>query len=146
MEQRPTAVTLGVADLQRARRFYEKGLGWSASLTGNKDVVFFQANGLVIALWGRANLAKDANLIDDSGGFSGIALAHNARSREEVDAVLAKAGHAGARILKPGQDTFWGGMPATSPIPTAICGKSPGIRSGRSMTPAMSNCRNRSNQ
>ena len=71
--------------------------------------MFFQANGLVIALWGRANLAKDANLNDESGGFSGIALAHNARSREEVDAVLAKAGHAGARILKPGQETFWGG-------------------------------------
>jgi catechol 2,3-dioxygenase-like lactoylglutathione lyase family enzyme len=109
MEQRLTAVTLGVADLQRARRFYEKGLGWSASLAGDKDVAFFQANGLVIALWGRANLAKDANLKDDGGGFSGIALAHNVRSREEVDAVLAKAGHAGARILKPGQDTFWGG-------------------------------------
>jgi uncharacterized protein len=109
MEQRLTAVTLGVADLQRARRFYEKGLGWSASLAGDKDVAFFQANGLVIALWGRANLAKDANLIDDGGGFSGIALAHNVHSREEVDAVLAKAGHAGARILKPGQETFWGG-------------------------------------
>lgn len=109
MEQRLTAVTLGVADLQRARRFYEQGLGWSASLTSNKDVVFFQANGLVIALWGRANLAKDANLIDEGGGFSGIALAHNARSREEVDAVLARAGHAGARVLKPGRETFWGG-------------------------------------
>jgi catechol 2,3-dioxygenase-like lactoylglutathione lyase family enzyme len=109
MEQRLTAVTLGVADLQRARHFYEKGLGWSASLTSNKDVVFFQANGLVIALWGRANLAKDANLIDEGGGFSGIVLAHNARSREGVDAVLAKAGQAGARILKPGQETFWGG-------------------------------------
>jgi len=109
MEQRLTAVTLGVADLQRARRFYEKGLGWTASLAGDKDVAFFQANGLVIALWGRGNLAKDANLVDDGGGFSGIALAHNVRSREEVDAVLAKAGHAGARILKPGQETFWGG-------------------------------------
>jgi uncharacterized protein len=109
MEQRLTAVTLGVADLQRARRFYEKGLGWSASLASNKDVVFFQANGLVIALWGRADLAKDANVANDGDGFSGIALAHNARSKEEVDAVLAKAGHAGARILKPGQKTFWGG-------------------------------------
>jgi len=109
MEQRLTAVTLGVADLQRARRFYEKGLGWTASLAGNKDVVFFQANGLVIALWGRGNLANDANLVDDGGGFSGIALAHNVRSREEVDGVLAKASHAGARILKPGQETFWGG-------------------------------------
>ena len=109
MEQRLTAVTLGVADLQRARRFYEKGLGWSASLASNKDVVFFQANGLVIALWGRADLAKDANVANDGDGFSGIALAHNVRSKEDVDAVLAKAGHAGARILKPGQETFWGG-------------------------------------
>jgi len=109
MEQRMTAVTLGVADLQRARRFYEKGLGWSASLASDKNVVFFQANGLVIALWGRADLAKDANVANDGDGFSGIALAHNVRSKEDVDAVLAKAGHAGARILKPGQDTVWGG-------------------------------------
>lgn len=109
MEQRLTAVTLGVADLQRARRFYETGLGWNASQAGDKDVAFFQANGLVIALWGRANLAEDANVKDDGEGFSGIALAHNVRSREEVDAVLAKAGHAGGRILKPGQDTPWGG-------------------------------------
>ena len=82
---------------------------WTASLAGDKDVAFFQANGLVIALWGRADLAKDANLVDEGGGFSGIALAHNVRSREEVDAVLAKADHAGARILKPGKDTSWGG-------------------------------------
>ena len=59
MEQRVTVITLGVADLQRARRFYEKGLGWSASLAGDKDVAFFQANGIVIALWIRDLLAKD---------------------------------------------------------------------------------------
>lgn len=109
MEQRLSVVTLGVADIAKSRKFYEKGLGWNPSSASNEDVVFFQAGGIVFALWRRAALAKDANLVDDGEGFSGIALAHNVRSREEVDAVLAKAGHAGARILKPGQDTFWGG-------------------------------------
>ena len=109
MEQRVTVITLGVADLQRARRFYEKGLGWSASLAGDKDVAFFQANGIVVALWIRDHLAKDANVVDDGEGFSGIALAHNVRSSEEVDAVLSKAAHAGARVLKPGKKTDWGG-------------------------------------
>ena len=109
MEQRLSVVTLGVADLPRARRFYEKGLGWTPSVAGNEHVVFFQVGGMVISLWSRAELAKDARVADDGEGFSGIALAHNVRERGEVDRVIAKAGHAGARILKPAEDTFWGG-------------------------------------
>ncbi len=107
MEQRLSVVTLGVADLERSRRFYE-ALGWKR---GNKhdEVVFFQLNGMVLSLWSRASLAADANLRDDGGGFAGIVLAYNARSREDVDAVLAEAERAGARILKPAGDAFWGG-------------------------------------
>ena len=108
MEQRLSLVTLGVADLERSRRFYEEGLGWKR---GNKDegVVFFQLPGSILALWSRASLAEDAGLPDSGTGFSGIALAYNARSREEVDAVLAEAEAAGARILKRAAETFWGG-------------------------------------
>jgi uncharacterized protein len=111
MEQRLSVVTLGVADIERARRFYEEGLGWRR---GNRhpEVVFFQLPGMVLALFSRAALASDAGLPAEAGagsGFGGITLAFNARSREEVDAVLAEAEAAGARILKPAADAFWGG-------------------------------------
>ena len=108
MEQRLSLVTLGVADLKRARRFYEDGLGWRAG-NDHAEVVFYQLGGMVLALWGREALAQDAHLSDVGSGFGGIALAYNARSREEVDAVLAEAKAAGAKILKPAEDAFWGG-------------------------------------
>jgi catechol 2,3-dioxygenase-like lactoylglutathione lyase family enzyme len=106
VDQRVSLITLGVADLALARRFYER-LGWRR---GNAEaaVVFFQAGGSVLALWSRQALAEDAG-VSDSGGFGGIALAYNARSRAEVDAVLAEAVAAGARLLKAAADTFWGG-------------------------------------
>ena len=106
MDQRLSLVTLGVADLARSLRFYET-LGWKR---GNRDdgVVFFQLPGMIFALWSRQSLAEDAH-VKDNGGFGGIALAYNARSKAEVDAVLAEAKAAGATILKPAQDVFWGG-------------------------------------
>lgn len=108
MEQRLSLVTLGVADLDRARRFYETGLGWERN---NKDegVVFYQLPGMILGLWSREALAGDAGVMDDGAGFSGIVLAYNTRSREEVDAVLAEAQAAGGRILKSAEETFWGG-------------------------------------
>ncbi len=107
MEQRVSLVTLGVADLDRSRRFYEDGLGWKR---GNKEesVIFFQLPGAVLALWSRASLAEDAGLAEAGSGFGGIVLAYNARSREDVDAVLGEAEKAGARLLKRGAETFWG--------------------------------------
>jgi uncharacterized protein len=108
MEQRLSLVTLGVADLERARRFYEDGLGWRRG-NNHPEVVFFQIGGAVLALWRRDALAKDAGLPDAGSGFGGITLAYNARTREEVDAVLAEAEAAGANILKPAEDAFWGG-------------------------------------
>ena len=108
MEQRVSIVTLGVADLRRSREFYER-LGWRRSMAKAEGVVFFQAGGMALALYPRHELAKAANIAADGQGFSGIALAYNARSREEVDSVIAQAAVAGAKILKPAQEAFWGG-------------------------------------
>ena len=107
MEQRLSLVTLGVADLGRAREFYE-ALGWTTRAEPGDDVVFFQAGGVVVALWGRDQLAEDSE-VEDSGGWGGVTLAHNVRSPAEVDAVMAEAEAAGARIGRPAGETFWGG-------------------------------------
>ena len=106
MEQRVSLVTLGVNDVARARAFYE-ALGWQVGWTDD-DVVFFQAGGMIVALWGRADLAEDSSVQDD-GGWGGMTLAHNVRSPAEVDAVLAEAEAAGATIGRYGAETFWGG-------------------------------------
>ena len=108
MQPRLTLVTLGVADLPKARAFYE-AWGWKASSASQPSVVFFQANGLALALFGRADLAEDAHVEDKPTGFAAITLAYNARSKEEADAVYAGALAAGARAAKPLQDVFWGG-------------------------------------
>ena len=108
MEQRLSIVTLGVDDLARSRDFYER-LGWERSAKSSDGVAFFRAGGAVLALYPRAALAEDAHVPAEGSGFGGVTLAHNARSREEVDAVLAEAQAAGARLLKPAQDVFWGG-------------------------------------
>jgi len=107
MEQRLSLVTLGVRDLPRAKRFYE-ALGWTSGAAPADDVVFFQAGCMIVALWGRDQLAEDT-VVEDSGGWGGITLAYNARSPAEVDAVLAEAEAAGATIPRAGAETFWGG-------------------------------------
>jgi uncharacterized protein len=106
VEQRLSLITLGVADTARARAFYE-ALGWSGE-SPDGDVVFFQAGGMIVGLWGRDQLAEDSGVVDD-GGWGGITLAHNVRSPEEVDAVLAQAEAAGATIPRRGAATAWGG-------------------------------------
>lgn len=108
MEQRLSLVTLGVADLARARHFYEEGLGWSRGNT-EEEVAFYQLNGLILALWTRPDLAGDANITDTGATFSGMALAFNTRSHDEVDEVLAEAAAAGGSIVKPAEEVFWGG-------------------------------------
>ena len=100
-------ITLGVADLGRSRAFY-KTLGWTTSAEPGSDVVFFQAGGLIVALWDRGQLAQDSGVVD-GGGWGGITLAHNVRSPAEVDAVLVEAEAAGATIPRAGAKTFWGG-------------------------------------
>ena len=107
MEQRVSVITLGVRDLARARAFYE-ALGWSSSAAPEDDVAFFQAGGLVVALWDRARNAEDSTMTD-GGGWGGVTLAHNVRSPAEVDAVIEEARRAGATIGREPAETFWGG-------------------------------------
>ena len=108
MEQRLSIVTLGVADVARARGFYE-ALGWIASASSNDEIVFFQLTGMALALYAGDDLAGDARVAPGGAGSARVTLAHNARDRAEVDALLAEAERAGATILKPAEDVFWGG-------------------------------------
>jgi catechol 2,3-dioxygenase-like lactoylglutathione lyase family enzyme len=98
MEQRISLVTLGVEDLPRARAFYE-ALGWSGAQQPDSSVAFFQAGGMVFGLWTALG----------GHGAPGIELAHNVRSPEEVDAVLAEAERAGATIARVAARADWGG-------------------------------------
>ena len=110
MEQRLSLITLGVRDLAASRAFYE-GLGWKTNAGPEDDVVFFQAGGLVVALWGREQLAEDSG-VEDSGGWGGVTLAYNTRSPDEVDSVIEEARRAGGRIPREPGETFWGGYSA----------------------------------
>jgi catechol 2,3-dioxygenase-like lactoylglutathione lyase family enzyme len=107
MDQRISLITLGVADLARARAFYER-LGWQGQEV--EETVFFQIGGAAMVLWARQKVADDAGIEDrTTDGFGGVTLAHNVRSPAEVDAVLSAADAAGAVITKPAQETFYGG-------------------------------------
>ncbi len=107
MDQRVSLITLGVTDLSRAKGFYE-ALGWRAAGEAAQDVVFFQAGGMIVALWDRAELAKDS-AVRDAGGWGGVTLAYNVSSPEAVDAVISEARAAGAVIGREPATTFWGG-------------------------------------
>ena len=108
MEQRLSLITLGVADLAASIGFYEQ-LGWKRSMRGAEGVAFFQAGGMVVSLYPFADLAADAGLQPERSGSAAVALAYNARSKAEADAVIAEAARAGAIMVKPAADTFWGG-------------------------------------
>jgi len=108
MEQRLSMVTLGVADVAASRRFYE-ALGWQAVKFDSTDVCFFRMGGVVLGLYGRAALADDAGVTNETCGFSAVTIAWNGRSEVEVDAALKTAAAAGATIVKPAQKVFWGG-------------------------------------
>ena len=101
-------ITLGVRDLKRARDFYEIGLGFPR-VESPPEVVFFSLNGSWLGLYPREDLAKDASVSSKGEGFSGIALAHNVLSSEEVDELLTFAVSAGGTLVKPGQKAVWGG-------------------------------------
>jgi uncharacterized protein len=107
MEQRISITTLGVADLARSRAFYE-ALGWRGQEV--QETVFFQAGGQALVLWGREELAADSGLDDDPGcSFGGIVLAHNVRTRDEVDDIVERAATAGATVTREPAETFYGG-------------------------------------
>ena len=103
-------LTLGVRDLARSVAFYRDGLGFSQTDIGSDETAWFKmGGGVVLSLYGRDRLAGDADLSPEGSGFCGISLAHNVREREEVDQVMAHAAAAGARIVKPAYEIFWGG-------------------------------------
>jgi catechol 2,3-dioxygenase-like lactoylglutathione lyase family enzyme len=107
MEQRISLITLGVADVPRARAFYVR-LGWTGQEA--EETVFIQAGAIVLVLWGRDKLALDCGIADDrAAGFGGFALAHNVRSEAEVDDAIAVAEGAGATVTRPAGQTFYGG-------------------------------------
>ena len=110
MKQRVSLITLGVADLERSRRFYE-ALGWSSGAEPGDDDVFFQAGDMVLALWDRARLAEDSR-VTDGGGWGGVTVALNLGSPAEVDATIEEARAAGATIGREPAETFWGGYSA----------------------------------
>ncbi len=113
MDQRLTMVTLGVRDLARARAFYEEGLGWTLGDGVEGQVAFYQLGGMLLGLYGLEALAEDAQTelaaLTPGKTFGGIALAYNVRDPAAVDATLREAEAAGATILKPAQEVFWGG-------------------------------------
>lgn len=115
MKPRITLITLGVDDLERAVRFYRDGLGLKTDgIVGTEfehgAVAFFDLQaGLRLALWPRRSLAHDAGMALDAPSATDVCLAHNVSSKDEVDTVMRQAASAGAAVVKPAQDTFWGG-------------------------------------
>ena len=107
MKQSVSLVTLGVADYPRAVAFYE-ALGWKVALDV-QETAFFEANGIVLVLWGRDKLAADMGIPDDGATWGGVALAHNVGSRDEVHDVIEAARNAGAGIAREPAETFYGG-------------------------------------
>jgi len=111
MEPRISIITLGVQDMERSYRFYHDGLGFPTSGTPEQGIIFFRTGGVCLALYPFDALAADVapDFPRDKGRFPGITLAHNTRTKEEVDQVLALAEQSGGKIEKPAQLVFWGG-------------------------------------
>jgi uncharacterized protein len=109
MEPRISIITLGVSDLERSVKFYRDGLGLPTDYKGSGDIAFFQLAGTWLALYPSDALAEDACLPAEHSRFGGITLAHNVPDKTTADTVIAQALAAGATLLKPAADTFWGG-------------------------------------
>ncbi|GGG30508.1 VOC family protein [Pontibacter amylolyticus] len=109
MEQRITLITLGVRNLQRSREFYQQVFGWQPLESSTESIIFFQLNGLQLALFPQESLADDAGLEADGKGFKSFSLAYDVRSEKEVDDLVAALAGKGARVLKQPEKVFWGG-------------------------------------
>lgn len=109
MKQNISFITLGVRDLARSRAFY-KALGWLESAASKEEIAFFKAGSLVFGLFGRDALAEDAQVIAAGSGFPGFTLAHNVESEAAVIQTLEEAIAAGASLIRPGEQVFWGGF------------------------------------
>ncbi len=109
MNQHLHLITLGVRDFEKSRRFYKEILGWKPASASSDDVAFFQAGGVVLAIYPHEKLAEDALTSPEGSGFSGITLAYNARSEAEVDEIIRDLKSKGVKIVKEPQKVFWGG-------------------------------------
>jgi uncharacterized protein len=110
MKPKISLITLGVSDFNRSLRFYRDGLGFKApNYKAGDDVAFFEMEGSWLSLYPREKLAEDATVSPEGSGFTGITLAHNAGSKEEVDQVFGLAISLGAKAVKQPQAVFWGG-------------------------------------
>jgi uncharacterized glyoxalase superfamily protein PhnB len=100
---------LGVNDLNTSIDFYENKFGWQRSQMSSGDIVFYELNGISLALYPLHELAKDATVDAGGSGFKGITIAHNTRSEEEVDSLIQNLREKGVKIVKEPQKVFWGG-------------------------------------
>jgi catechol 2,3-dioxygenase-like lactoylglutathione lyase family enzyme len=108
MKPKISVITLGVSDLNKSLDFYCKGLGFEP-WGDTKDIEILKLEGTWLSLYPRDLLAKDATVSAEGSGFHGFTISHNVKSKTEVDQVLALAQKVGAKLIKPGQDVFWGG-------------------------------------
>lgn len=109
MEPRLTLITLGVRNLQRAKEFYQQVFGWQPAESSTESIVFFQLDGLQLALFPQESLADDAGVSAEGNGFRRFSLAHNVGSEQEVDELVALLQERGATVLKHPEKVFWGG-------------------------------------
>ncbi|MFA6469349.1 MAG: VOC family protein [Bacteroidota bacterium] len=109
MDQRLTYITLGVTDLSVSKKFYEECFGWTPDPSSSGDVVFFKLNGIILSLFPREELAKDAEVSSHGSGFKSFSLAYNVRSEKEVDTLIAQLKVKGVTVLRQPQKAFWGG-------------------------------------
>jgi len=121
MDQHLHIVTLGVRDLATSNKFYGETLGWKPASASNDGITFFQAGGIVLALFPRAELAKDALVEPQGNGFSGFTLAYNTQSESEVDEIITDLKSKGVKILKEPQKVFWGGYSSYFADPDGNC-------------------------
>jgi uncharacterized protein len=120
MKQHLHIITLGVNDFETSKRFYSETLGWKIARP-QEGIAFFQAGGVVLALYPREMLAEDALVSSEGDGFAGISLAYNAQSEEEVDEVINDLKAKGVKILKEPQKVFWGGYSSYFADPDGYC-------------------------
>ena len=109
MRQKLNLITLGVQNFKRALNFYEQGLGWKRSNKSEDKLALFPLGGIVLSLYPLENLEDDTTLAFQPTPFSGLTISYNARSEQEVDAILKKVAALGGSIVKPAQKVFWGG-------------------------------------
>lgn len=109
MNQHLHLITMGVRDFGRSYTFYTEMLGWKPASASSDDVAFFQAGGVVFAIYPREKLAEDAQTSPEGSGFAGVTLAYNARSEAEVDNIIRDLASKGVEIAKQPQKAFWGG-------------------------------------